>query len=58
VSCASLHATGAADNAGHFNAKFVPFKDVESGTLSGEEYTLDQVGVLSVLRCAGCCAGG
>jgi threonine synthase len=26
-----------------FNAKFVPFGDVASGTTSGEEYPLDQV---------------
>ena len=26
-----------------FNAKFVPFNDVRSGTVSGEEYSLDEV---------------
>lgn len=35
--------TGKSDKTEAFNAKFVPFKDVQQGKLSGEEYTLDQV---------------
>lgn len=43
TSCPHVSPAGAADNAGHFSAKFVPFKDVEVGKLSGEQYSLDQV---------------
>lgn len=34
---------GKGDKHESFNAKFVPFKDVQQGKLTGEEYTLDQV---------------
>jgi hypothetical protein len=34
---------GRGDKSEGFNAKFVPFKDVQQGKLSGEVYTLDQV---------------
>lgn len=37
------HAAGKGDKTESFNAKFVPFKDVQQGKLSGEEYSLDQV---------------
>lgn len=36
-------ARGPAEGSELFNAKFVPFKDVQSGSLSGEQYSLDQV---------------
>lgn len=36
-------ARSAAGGAGSFTAKFVPFKDVQSGSLSGEQYSLDTV---------------
>jgi hypothetical protein len=34
---------GRNDPASAFNARFVPFKDVQQGKLSGEEYSLDTV---------------
>lgn len=36
-------ARGAAAGSEAFNAKFVPFSDVQAGKLSGEQYSLDQV---------------
>eukprot|EP00878_Enallax_costatus_P010110 GHUV01010554.1.p1 GENE.GHUV01010554.1~~GHUV01010554.1.p1 ORF type:complete len:180 (+),score=30.49 GHUV01010554.1:144-683(+) len=34
---------GKAEKAESFNARFVPFKDVQKGKLSGEQYSLDTV---------------
>jgi hypothetical protein len=36
-------AAGRADGDVEFNARFVPFKDVQAGKLSGEQYSLDTV---------------
>jgi hypothetical protein len=43
ISSHMLCSAGRAEESAGFNAKFVPFKDVQSGKLSGEIYSLDTV---------------